>query len=127
MAIRLKAIKLKMPGETAGSNDKYIGRAVSSGEVGLRELSKRIEKMSTMSGADIRGVLFALIDVTADWLSEGKIVRLGELGSFRISVNSQIEDSEDKVNGKSIKNAKIIFTLGEEFKDMIKALEYKMV
>lgn len=127
MAIRLKAIKLKMPGEAAGSNDKYIGRAVSSGEVGLRELTKRIEKISTMSGADVRGVLYALIDVTADWLSEGKIVRIGELGSFRISVSCKREDSADKVNGKSVKNARIIFTLGEEFKDMLKALEYKMV
>jgi predicted histone-like DNA-binding protein len=125
MAIRLKAIEFGEPGVKGGGNKKYICRAVSDGEADLDELTARIEKMSTMSGADIRGVLYALISVSKDMLSDGKIVRFGDLGSFRISVSSHIEDSAEKVNGKSVKGAKLIFTVGKYFKRMLKTLDYK--
>lgn len=112
-----------MPGDTEG--EKYVGRAVATGEADLKELTARIEQMSTVHGTDIRGVLYALISVSKSLLMEGKIVRLGELGSLRISVSSEIVASADQVSEKSVKKAKIIFTQGEEFKDMLKLLEYK--
>lgn len=123
MAIRLKAVKLKMPGDVKG--DRYVGRAVSSGEADLAELTTRIEQMSTVHGTDIRAVLYALVSVAKSLLKEGKIVRLGELGSLRISVSSEIVDSADQVNGKSVKKAKVLFTQGDHFKDLLKVLEYK--
>jgi hypothetical protein len=52
-------------------------------------------------------------------------VRLGELGSLRISISSNAEDTEDKVSENSIKGAKALFTPSTMLKEMFKILKYK--
>lgn len=125
MTTKIKAVKRNNPGKS-GEN-MYVAVAVSDGEVTLGELTSRIEQMSTVSGADIRAVIYALVDVSKELLKDGKIVRLGELGSLRIGVTSKAEDSAENVNVNSVMTTKIIFTPGEELKEMLKLLNLKMV
>ncbi len=65
-------------------------------------MAKAIEKISTVSGADIRAVLYALVDVSIDNLPKGAIVRLGDLGSLRVSISSEGRDADDEVNAASM-------------------------
>lgn len=127
MAIKLKAVEISEPGVAGGGKMKYVARAVSDGEVGLAELTERIEKICTVHGADILAVVYSLVDVAKDMMSDGKIVRIEGLGSLRISVSSKVEDSEEEVNAKSVKDAKVILTPDLKFKDMLKMLHYKRV
>lgn len=127
MAIKLKAVKRNRPGVSGDGESMYVATAASDGEITLEELTERIEKMCTVHGADIRAVLYALVKVTIDFLKDGKIVRIGELGSLRIGVRSMAEDSADKINVHSVKAARLIFSLGEQFKRMLKQLIYKKV
>jgi predicted histone-like DNA-binding protein len=62
-----------------------------------------------------------------DGLESGTIVRLGELGSLRISISSNGETNEEDVSVHSIKSSKCIFTPGKELKKMLKNLEYEKV
>ena len=125
MAIKYKVIEKAQPGIAGGGEKKFYASPALNGEMTLDGLTKRIEKISTVSGADIRAVLYAMVDVMKDGLSEGQIVRLGDLGSLRISISSNGEDAEDKVTQHSIKGAKTIFTPGTQLKEMLSLLKFE--
>jgi predicted histone-like DNA-binding protein len=124
MAIKIKTVERNNPGTSGGKENMYVATAVSDGEVSLEELTSRVEKMCTVHGADIRGVIYAIVKVAIDLLMDGKIVRIGELGSLRIGVNSKGEDSSEKVSVNSVKGAKVIFSPGKAIKRMLKILRY---
>ena len=69
------------------------------GELTLAGLTKAIEKICTVSGADIRAVLYALVDVAVDSLADGTIVRLGDLGRLRITISYEGKATVEEVNG----------------------------
>ena len=98
-----------------------------SGEKALDGLTRDIEKISTVSGADIRAVLYALVDVMKDVLADGQIVRIGELGSLRVSFSSEGKATEKEVTAASIKQAKVIFTPGKDIKDTLTTLTYEKI
>jgi len=127
MAIKFSVIQRGQPGVVGGGQKKYYASAQSSGELTLAGLTKRIEKISTVSGADIRAVVYAMVDVMKDSLSEGQIVRLGELGSLRVSIGSEGKDTEKEVNSASITSSRVIFTPGKDIKEMLMTLTYEKV
>jgi len=81
---KFKVIERGHPGVPGGGEKKFYASANPSGEMTLTGLTKSIEKISTVSGADIRAVLYAMVDVMQDALANGQIVRLGEPGSLRV-------------------------------------------
>ncbi|MCU4164826.1 HU family DNA-binding protein [Carboxylicivirga caseinilyticus] len=127
MPIKFKVIEKGQPGVAGGGTKKFYASASSTGELTLEKLTKRIEQNSTVSGADIRAVLYAMVEMMQESLEEGQIVRLGDLGSIRVNVSSNGEEEADKVNAHSIKGAKAVFTPGQRLKDMLKNLKYEKV
>jgi len=125
MAIKFKVIERGQPGVVGGGQKKFYASTKISGEMTLDKLTKSIEKVSTVSGADIRAVLYAMVDVMKTTLDEGKVVRLGDLGSLRVNISSEGEDEAKKVTARSIKGAKTVFTPGAELKHMLKNLKYE--
>ena len=81
MAIKFKVIERGQPGVVGGGDKKFYAIPVNTGEMTLDKLTRGIEKVSTVSGADIRAVVYAMVDVMQDALADGQIVRLGELGA----------------------------------------------
>ncbi|WP_247653606.1 hypothetical protein [Flavobacterium sp. CS20] len=63
----------------------------------------------------------------SDELSQGHIVYLGDLGSFRVSLSSEGFDLEEDVSSNAIKDSKILFRPGKRFRDLLKTLEFKKV
>lgn len=124
MAIKFKVIEKGQPGVPGGGEKKFYASANMSGEMTLNGLTKSIEKISTVSGADIRAVLYAMVDVMQDALANGQIVRLGELGSLRVSISSEGKESADEVNAASIKGSRVVFTPGKNIKTMLNNLSY---
>ena len=74
-------------------------------------MAEQIEKQSTVSLADIKGVLDALQEVVLEAMADGYSVRLGDLGSFRptISAVKSREKLED-VSADDIKAVRVRFT-----------------
>lgn len=124
MTVKFKVIEKGQPGVAGGGEKKFYASPVMSGELTLAGLTRSIEKISTVSGADIRAVLYAMVDVMRDSLADGQIVRLGEMGSLRVSISSEGKANADEVNAKAIKNAKVIFTPGKDIKEMLATLNY---
>ena len=73
---KFKVIERGHPGVPGGGEKKFYASANPSGELTLNGLTKSIEKISAVSGADIRAVLYAMVDVMQDALANGQIVRL---------------------------------------------------
>lgn len=125
MPVKFKVIERGQPGVAGGGTKQYYATAQSDGEMTLAGLTRAIEKISTVSGADIRAVLYALVDTITDSLGEGRIVRLGELGSLRVSISSDGFPEAGEVTSSAIRNSRVIFTPGKDIKKMLTTLEYQ--
>lgn len=127
MAINFKVIERGQPGVAGGGEKKFYASPVMDGELDMADLTKAIEKICTVSGADIRAVLYALVDVSIDNLSNGTIVRMGDLGSFRISLSSEGKAKAEEVTSSAIKGNSILFTPGARLKEMMALAKYQKV
>lgn len=125
MSVKYKIIEKGQPGVAGGGVKKYYATSVFTGEKNLEQLTKSIEKISTVSGADIRAVLYAMVDVITEELSDSQIVRLGELGSLRLNVSSEGKDTSRDVSASAIRSTKLVFTPGKKLKDMQKSLKFE--
>ena len=125
MAIKFKVIERGQPGITGGGEKKYYASPVTNGELNLADLTTAVEKICTVSGADIRAVLYAMVDVSIDNLARGTIVRLGDLGSLRVSLSSRGEATTEEVSSSSIKSVGIIFTPGTRIKETLETVKFQ--
>ncbi|MEQ8470688.1 MAG: hypothetical protein RIC35_05860 [Marinoscillum sp.] len=127
MSIKFNVIERGQPGVAGGGDKKYYASAKMTGEVDIDQLTNSIEKISTVSGADIRAVLYALVDVAGDALAGSNIVRLGDLGTLRVSISSDGQESADKVNASAIRSNKVLFAPGKKLKEMQKLATYEKI
>lgn len=127
MSIKFKAIERGQPGVPGGGTKQWYATNVVQGERNIAQLTKSIEKISTVSGADIRAVLYALVDVCNDELANGNIVGIGDMGSLRVSISSSGVLNEEEVTSALIKKGKILFTPGPLLVNMLKVLNYQKV
>ena len=106
---------------------KYYAFAKTSGTAEIRYIATRIARESTVSTVDTLAVLEALLDVIPDLLLEGKIVKLGEVGSFRLSLSSEGTENLDDFNVSMIKRTNLLFRAGSEFKNRLKNVKFTKV
>ena len=78
--------------------------------VKLPALVKSIEKITSLSSADVKSCLDALQYEIISRLKGGKSVRFGDLGTFRVSMQGKGTATAEEVQVESIKNLKVVFT-----------------
>ncbi|MCL2131168.1 MAG: DNA-binding protein [Lentimicrobiaceae bacterium] len=127
MAIRIKAIERRLPGEKEEDKTKFYAVPVHDREVSLESLTTAIEKTSTVNGADIRAVLYAMVEEAVIGLSEGRIIRLGDLGSLRITLHSEGKEKAEEVTAAAVKRTGVIFSPGKRLRDMFKVAKFTKV
>jgi predicted histone-like DNA-binding protein len=125
MAIEIKPVERPQPGVKGGGVKKCYAIPVHGSEISLEGLTRGIEKASTVSGADIRAVLYAMVEEAVEGLSDGRIVRLGDLGSLRITLSSEGKDTPEEVTAASVKKAGVIFTPGKKLQQMLQNATFK--
>ncbi len=104
---------------------KFYANIKNDGETTLKQLSKRVGTMSTVNSADVLAVLDTLLQVMQDELSQGRIVRFGEFGSFAVSLSSEGKEKESEITAASVKSAKLLFKPGKDLKNMLTTLEFQ--
>ncbi|UWX66727.1 HU family DNA-binding protein [Empedobacter stercoris] len=124
MAIKYNVIQKAYPGDPTGPK-KFYANSIADGEISLRRLSKEIAQTSSVSESDVYASLIDLAKMLAKHLADGKIVRLGDFGSFQISISSEGADSISKVTSASIKNSKILFRPGIDLRETLATLKYE--
>lgn len=106
------------------TDPKYYAQVNSSGDVSLREMCERIQQSCTVTKADVHAVLVALEDVIVDALKGGEIIRLGDLGTFRVSLSSKGALTEKEYNTSLITRARILFRPGAILSEALANLTY---
>ena len=91
---------------------KFYPQAAPTTPVTLAQIVKRIEKRSTVSSADVKAVLDALQYEVIEALENGNTVRLGDIGSFRLTIKA--EGAATAVEAKT-KGAKLIKQVNVQF------------
>ncbi len=103
---------------------KIYALAKSAGEVNLKQLSKDIAARCTVNSSDTLAVLDALIQQLTKELEEGRIVRMGDFGSFQLSISSEGIAAKEVFNSSLIKKSRIIFRPGKDLRDMLAVVSY---
>ena len=108
---------------------KFYPQAAPTTPVTLAQIIKRIEKRSTVSSADVKAVLDALQYEVIEALENGNTVRLGDIGSFRLTIKAEGTATavEAKTKGaKLIKQVNVQFTKSTAMRDSfdIRSLDF---
>ena len=89
----------------------YYPQAVVAGDpITTKKVAERLAKISTVSLADVLAVLAEMPGVLADYMAQGKSVRLDGLGTFRYTLDTEgVEKEEDFDAVKQIKAVRVSF------------------
>lgn len=93
---------------------KYYAQAINSGRTDLDTVCDEIAEQCALTSADVKAMLDRMNFILNKELRMGRIVQLGELGSFRLGVGSVGAEKEDDFHVAMIKKPKIIFTPGKK-------------
>lgn len=122
MAVSFKMVpkknNLASPPET-----NYYPCAVSNGEVNLDRLASIVASQSTVSRADCYAVIISLSQAIGESLSEGRIVKIDNLGTFQITLQGMPADTPEDLGKSNIKGAKIIYKPAQDFEKYLKKIE----
>lgn len=99
---------------------------MTTGEKNIEELAEEIESSCTVTSQDIVAVIEALRKRIIIGLQNGEIMRLGNIGYFRLSISSTGTAKKEDFNVNCIKRAKILFTPCSTLKDMLKTLNFEL-
>ena len=89
----------------------YYPQAVVVGDpITTKKVAERLAKISTVSLADVLAVLAEMPGVLADYMAQGKSVRLDGLGTFRYTLDTEgVADEADFDAAKQIKAVRVSF------------------
>jgi predicted histone-like DNA-binding protein len=124
MPVKYIVVPHKIPSKPADPVT-YYPRLKASGEVGLRELVNDIALASTLSQADMLAAIESLLQHIPRYLAEGKIVRLGELGSFSLGIQAEGAPTAAAVNASKIKRNKLRFRAGKLMVKLLQDVTYR--
>jgi len=125
MALRIKSVARINPQKPTEA-PKYYASAAQRDTITLDALASQISKISSVSRGDIYSVLITLVETMPKELLDGKIVQLGNFGSFALNVDSKPVDTPEQVNGDIIEGAHVVFRPGVEMKDEFKKVKVYM-
>ena len=107
---------------------KTYAQAKGSGVLTLKQLGKEIaEGSTTVSDTDVLAVLNDLTKLLKRHLDNGEIVRLGDFGTFQVTLSSEGAESEAKFHPSLIKKGKVTFRPGVDLKEMLNNLKFEKV
>lgn len=121
MAIKYKLIQKGEPGVAGGGTKKWYATLVKDDDTTTDDLVKTIEKFSSLSESDIKGVIIALENEIQNALSRGSIVRLEKLGTLYPSLSSRgVENKGDFEASRDIRGVKVNYRPGKRIAQAIK-------
>ncbi len=124
MSIRYSLVQRANPRDPQAAK-KFYAVNQNTGEVDLRELSRIIAEISTVSEIDTMAVIEAFIKKVPELVADGKIVRLGDFGSFYITLQSEGAETADAFSPALIKKVFLRFRLGKMIRNILKSVSYE--
>ncbi len=125
MSIKYVLVEKGRPDNPAAPK-KYYAQAKSGGDITFKKLAQEISGGSTtVSDSDVLAVLNELAKLLKRHLSDGRTVRLGDIGSFYISLSSLGAESPAKFHQSMIKEGKMKFRPASDTREWLAGLKYE--
>ncbi|MDD3722634.1 MAG: HU family DNA-binding protein [Lutibacter sp.] len=96
-------------------------------ELTLRDFAKRISRESTVSMMDAMAVLEGLLQIIPDEIANGKIIKLGEFGTFRTTLSAEGVDTAEAFTVSKIKRLNVRFRPSREFRSLLANVKYEKI
>ena len=122
MSKAYKVVAKTIPTGDRKGETVYTVSPVSYGLLTTDEVAKQISTECTATPADVKAVLDALQYEVIDALQNGNSVRLGDLGSFRLSIKANGSDTSaeaKKTGANAIKAVNVQFTKSTAMKEAL--------
>lgn len=104
------------------NKEQYILQAINTGTVDLDYISKLISDECSLHQVDVKAVLIALGLKLEFFLTDGKIVELGDIGRFKMGFSGIAGDDPKKLTPKrNIKKYHINYQPSKKLKRILKA------
>jgi predicted histone-like DNA-binding protein len=87
-------------------------------------LAEQVSFGCSATPADCYLVIMSLVQEVSNSLEQGKIVRLGNLGSFQVSIKGSSSDTPESVRPQHVSSSSILFRPGKKLKAMLKRLVF---
>ena len=127
MGLKYKVISTTKGGVGTKGQKMYYPILTGTEQIGIQEVADILEKRSSMTGADIRLVLYGLLDLIPELLAKGNTVNLQDFGTFRLQAKTAVANSPEEVSEKNIYKVRIGFIPGKLMKNNLKNLSFKRV
>ena len=126
MPARYKVIEKVNPQDRQGPR-KYYPSLQTDGRSKQRDLALEAADRSTLSDADMDASMTNLLNLIPKHLADGKIVDLGEFGTFRLTISTEGAATAEEVTVRNIKKVGVRFTPGPAFKKMLEDVVFEKV
>ena len=122
--MKFKVIQRRNPLQPAQPY-KWYASPVNAGKFGIKEFSKGIEGRSSLTRGDIENVLTNFTDELPLFLKLGMSIKLGDLGTLRLTLSSEGTDNKEDFHASKIKNVKVVFTPSAELKRQLENITFE--
>ena len=112
-------VKKRVFGFDKTKTEKYVAQLKTLGMVEFGDLCDEVTKVGMAPRGVVKMVLDGLIDTLNMNINTGFSVQLGDFGCFRPGLNAKSQDKEEDVKSDTVYRRKIIFTPGQQFKEML--------
>lgn len=123
MSVKYSVIPRKNPLKP-DETPKFYAQIQTSGEEDFKSMAHAVADRCTVTASDAKGVLDAFMNVMLQRLENGQIVRINDLGSFRMSASSKGVENKENFNASKITKTRIIFTPCKDLKEMCKTISF---
>lgn len=124
MAIRFKTLPRRNP-QDREAPQKFYAASIGNGETDMEALAEMIAYQSTLTDTDCYAVLRSLEHNIINELRQGRIVKLGSLGNFQVSISAKGQVKEDDVTANDIVKSRILFRLGKKLRNLLMTLSFQ--
>lgn len=124
MSVKFKVLQRKNPQDLLAP-EKYYAAAIGDGEIDLDALAEKIAYQCTLTEVDCHAVLLSLVHNVSQELNEGRIVRLGKLGTFQVGISAMGKDTPEEVSASTIVKSRILFRPGKKLRSVLTDLSFR--
>jgi len=103
---------------------RYIAQAKSRGERDINAIAEDISDATSLNHADVVAMTEALLQTLSKDLAAGHIVKLGDFGSFSLSLSVTPQPDQKSVTPNSIRGCNIKFRPGKRLLKQLENVKY---
>ena len=124
MLPKLKIVQRKDPRDRSLPG-LYYPSIHSNGTIGMRELMRDITDMTSLTTSDVSSMMEALILLIPKYLLRGTSVKVGDFGSFYLTIQGEGKDKAEEVDSSAVTKKMIRFLPGIILKEAIALMRFE--